>query len=53
MNTQSTPGKIDRTQKQYRDTCIGDAQKHAYEKLFGGTESQNRFKKAPTTSFKF
>ena len=29
MNTQSTPGKINRAQKQYRDTCIGDAQKHA------------------------
>ena len=29
MNAQSTPGKIDRAQKQYRDTCISNAQKHA------------------------
>ena len=29
MNTQSTPGKIDLAQKQYRDTCIGEAPKHA------------------------
>ena len=29
MNTQSTPGKIDCAQKQYQDTFIGDAQKHA------------------------
>ena len=29
LNTQSTPGKIHRAQKQYRDTYIGDAQKHA------------------------
>ena len=29
MNTQSTPGKISLAQKQYRDACIGDAQKHA------------------------
>ena len=29
LNTQSTPGKIHRVQKQYRDTCISNAQKHA------------------------
>ena len=29
MNTHSAPGKIDRAQKQYRDTCIGNAQKRA------------------------
>ena len=29
MSAQSTPGKIDLAQKQYRDTCIGDAQKYA------------------------
>ena len=29
MNSQSTPGNIDLAQKQQRDTCIGDAQKHA------------------------
>ena len=29
MNTQSTPGKIDHAQKQYQDTCMGEALKHA------------------------
>ena len=29
MNTELTPGKIASAQKHYRDTCIGDAQKHA------------------------